>query len=1008
MTDGILLAEAQHDRMLHGYDTIIVDEAHERSLNIDFLLGILKRLLSKRTDLKVIITSATIDTAKFAKNFNNAPIINVEGRTFPVETRYQPPGSDENDDASYIEQAVQAVADIRRKEQPGDILIFMPTERDIRETTETITDLIQNQRPNTSQWPGKTSVLPLFGRLSAADQRRIFQKQAGHKIVIATNVAETSVTVPGIRYVIDTGLARMASYNVRARTTTMPVARISRASADQRKGRCGRIGPGICIRLYEEEDYLNRVEFTRPEILRSNLAEVILRMTSLKLGNPAIFPFIDPPSPRAINDGYSQLYEFGALTSHNKLTNRGRIMARLPLDPSIARMIIEARDRNALREITVIAAALSIQDPRVRPADKEAEADKAHERFITEKSDFLTLLSLWDIYHQTLAKVASVGKMRKFCKNHYLAYQRMREWRDIHEQSHAILTAEKNFPINSVAADYDSIHQAILSGNIRNIGFKKAKNIYLGGRSKELMVFPGSGQFNKSGQWIMAAELVETSKLFARTVANIKPEWLEPLAGDLCRSTYSAPHWEKKRGQVTATERVTLFGLTIVSGRKINYAKIKPDEARELFIHSALIEGEINGSYKFLEHNLKLAKSLLEMEDRVRQRDILADDLTLFNFYSERLPEDVVDQSSLNRLIKRKQDDSFLKMHKEDIVGQAIAASNLDEFPTAINMGELTLPLSYTFAPGSEEDGVTVSIPVELLDHVQPEIFEWLVPGFLLDKIIVLMKSLPKSIRKKLIPVPQNAELILEDLTPYQGSFFGAIEQAIYNRFRIKIDRLQWQRDSITDHLRMRYLLVDMQGNVLNKSRNFTDLTATSTPSSKGGELDRLRSKWQRDGIKSWDFADLPERITIQGTDKQLRGFAYPALTPDDKGTVAIKLTTSETESHHLTRQGLRLLYQLQFTKQVKMIKKDLTIPRRNWQLYEGIGSEEEINLKILYFALDSAFACGDGILPDRQAFDNKVAEIKNKGLYPIAKAAQEQVLEALIERRATLDFIEK
>ena len=1008
MTDGILLAEAQQNRMLRQYDTIIVDEAHERSLNIDFLLGILKRLLSKRADLKVIITSATIDTEKFSKNFNNAPIINVAGRTYPVETRYLPPEIDGNDDAGHIDLAVRAVRDIRRREPPGDILVFMPTERDIRETTEIIADQLRNQAPNESQWPDKTAILPLYGRLSAADQRRVFQKQPGHKIVIATNVAETSVTVPGIRYVIDSGLARISGYNVRARTTSMPVSRISRASADQRKGRCGRIGPGICIRLYGEEDYQNRQEFTSPEILRSNLAEVILRMTALKLGNPATFPFIDPPSPRAIRDGYAQLHEFGAINNHNKLTERGRIMARLPLDPCISRMIIEARENNALREITVIAAALTLQDPRVRPMGKETEADNAHARFINEKSDFLTLLSLWETYHKTLDQVKSVGKMRKFCKSHYLAYQRMREWRDIHEQIKSILTEENNYSTNSVAASYDAIHQSILSGNLRNIGFRKAKNIYLGAHGKELMIFPGSCQFNKAGQWIMATELIETSKLFARTVATIKPEWLEPLAGDLCRSNYSAPHWEKKRGQVTASERVTLFGLTIVNGRKVNYARIKPDEARAIFIQAALIEGELNGNYEFLNHNRKLTQSLLEMEDRVRQRDILADEQTLFHFYAERLPEDVFDQASLNRFIKKKQNDICLKMQREDIIGQAGVNDNLEEFPTTIKMGELTLPLSYAFAPGSEDDGVTVSIPAELIEHIQPEIFEWLVPGFLLDKIVVLLKSLPKSIRKKLIPVPQNAEHLLGDLIPYQGSFYGALEQAIYNRFRIKIDRLQWQRDNLSDHLRMRYLLVDMQGKVLKKGRRFVDISSSTAVAGKSDELENLRRKWQRDGITTWDFADLPERIAIKGADNQLRGFAYPAIVPDENGTVAIQLTTGETECRHLTRRGLRLLYQLQFGKQIKMIKKDLTIPRRQWQLYEGIGTEDEINDKILAFALDTAFACQEGIIPNRESFVSKVEDIRRQGLYPITKKIQERVLNALIERRATLDFIEK
>ena len=1006
MTDGILLAEAQHDRMLHGYDTIIVDEAHERSLNIDFLLGILKRLLGKRDDLKVIITSATIDTEKFAKNFNNAPIIKVAGRTYPVETRYLPPSSGEDDDASHIDLATQAVMNLRRSERPGDILIFMPTERDIRETVDNLTELFRNRSPEPSHWPSPTTILPLFGRLSAADQRRVFQQNAGGKIVVATNVAETSVTVPGIRYVIDSGLARITNYNVRARTTTMPVAKISRASADQRQGRCGRVGPGVCIRLYQEDDYLNRPEYTRPEILRSNLAEVILRMTALKLGNPATFPFIDPPSPRAIRDGYAQLHELGALTEHHKLTNRGRIMARLPLDPRIARMIIEAGEQNALREITVIAAALSIQDPRVRPADKEAEADKAHARFDTGKSDFLSLLALWDLFQQTQAKVQSSGRMRKFCQSHYLSYQRMREWRDIHDQIHAILAEEKNFLINAVAASDDAIHRSILSGNLRNIGFRKAKNIYLGGGGKELMIFPGSSQFNKGGQWIMAAELVETSKLFARTVAAIAPEWLEPLAGDLCRSTYSAPHWEKKRGQVTASERVTLFGLTIVNGRKINYARIKPGEAREIFIQAALIEGELNGSYPFLDHNRQLVKDLLDMEDRVRQRDILVDDQTLFRFYEERLAAEVVDQASLNRFIKGKRDDSCLRMQREDILRQAVAGDTLEEFPTTIACGELTLPLSYTFAPGAEDDGVTVTIPVHLLADIHPDAFEWLVPGLLLDKVTVLLKTLPKSLRKKLIPVPQTAELLVKDLPSPSGSFYGALEEAIWKRFRLKIDRLEWQPDSIPDHLKIRYLLVDPAGKTLASCRAFTDLIVPPSLARASDELAALQRKWQRQGITTWDFADLPDRIAMSGRDGQLCGFAYPAIIPDGTGKVAITLTTSESESRRLTRQGLCLLYQLQFARQLKAAKKDLTLPHRQWQLYEGLGSQESINEQLFSFALESVFDCRDGRIPPLADFTAKVEEIRRQGLYPAAKARVEMVLAILIARRETLDML--
>ncbi len=1005
MTDGILLAEAQHDRMLHAYDTIIVDEAHERSLNIDFLLGILKTLLTRRSDLKVIITSATIDTAKFAREFAGAPVIQVAGRTYPVETRYLPAEDDEAEEATHIDRAIRAVAELRRHERPGDILIFMPTERDIRDTVEGLNDLFRNER-EPGAWPRRTTVLPLFGRLSAADQRRVFRPAGTTKIVVATNVAETSVTVPGIRYVVDTGLARLSQYNVRARTTTMPVARISRASADQRRGRCGRVGPGICIRLYSEEDYVARPEYTQPEILRANLAEVILRMTSLKLGNPATFPFIDPPAPRAIRDGYALLNELGAMDRHHRLTGRGRLMARLPLDPRISRMIIEARDHNALREVTVIAAALSIQDPRVRPADREAEADRAHERFAADNSDFLAFLNLWDTFHSTLAKVASNARMRKFCQTHFLAYQRMREWRDIHEQLRTILAEEKGFTENSQPADFDAVHQSILSGNLRNIGLKKEKNLYLGAQSKELTIFPGSNLYNKGGQWLMAAELVETSRLFARTVATIRVEWLEPLAGDLCRSSYSAPHWEKRRGQVTASERVTLFGLVIVAGRRVNYARVKPDEAREIFIRSALIEGELNGRYPFLDRNLQLAKNLQEMEDRLRQRDILADDQTLYDFYDARLPAEVCDQASLDRFLKDQRGDAALRMRKEEISGRAPSGAPLAEFPTALTVDDLTLPLSYTFAPGAPDDGVTVTISAELLAHLRPEVFEWLVPGLLLEKITVLLKSLPKSLRKQLIPVPQNAELLFADLTPYQGSFYGALEAAILRRFRVRIDRLDWQRDNLTDHLKMRYRLVDMAGRELACGRSFRALAAAPSPGGDSGELARLKRQWEREGIRDWDFAGLPERLAIQGHDQRLRGFAYPALTPDDRGTVAIRLTTNEAEARELSRQGLSLLFQLQFATHLKALRKDLVLPRRHWQLYQGLGSEEELNRAFFTFVLEAVFACRNGVIPDQATFRNRVEELRTHGLYPAARSVFGTVLDVLGERRQTIEHV--
>jgi ATP-dependent helicase HrpA len=587
MTDGILLAETRSDHGLHAYDTLIIDEAHERSLNIDFLIGYAKQLLTKRKNLKIIITSATIDTEKFAAHFNKAPIIEVSGRTYPVEVRYLPvdKDTDNRENNSYIDLAVREVLALHRKRENGDILIFMPTERDINETIELLNQELNPlalQKKNGVQ-KANIRILPLFGRLRAADQSRVFRRFKDQKIVVATNIAETSVTVPGIRYVIDTGLARITTYNIRARTTSMPVTAVSRASCDQRKGRCGRVSPGTCIRLYSQEDFLNRPEFTLPEIKRSNLAEVILRMINLKLGDPASFPFIDPPAARAVRDGYALLHELGAIDTSGeepRLSANGKIMALLPLDPRISRMIIEAREHNCLQEIVIIASALAIQDPRIRPAEAEAEADQAHAKFKVHPSDFLSYLKIWEEFNNVpftgkeKDKKKSRSQMRKFCQSHFLSYQRLREWQDIYEQVSSILREEKGFTMNRTPASYDNIHYAVLSGFLRNIGFRKGKSIYQGAQGKEMMLFPGSVLFNKGGQWVMAAELVETARLYARTAANIKVDWIEPLAGSLCRSTYSNPRWEKKNGQVIADEKVTLFGLVIVASRKKNYARI--------------------------------------------------------------------------------------------------------------------------------------------------------------------------------------------------------------------------------------------------------------------------------------------------------------------------------------------------------------------------------------------------------------------------------------------------
>lgn len=1016
MTDGILLAEIQHGGRLSAYDTLIIDEAHERSLNIDFLLGYLKNLLPIRKNLKIIITSATIDTEKFAAHFDMAPVIEVAGRTFPVEIRYQTKtdqsADNDNGDESHIDRAVRAVIELIAREKPGDILVFMPTEKDILETADSLNRSFRKKTV-------KPVVLPLFGRLQAADQNRIFRPCKERKVVIATNVAETSLTVPGIRYVVDTGLARISTYNVRAGTTGLPVSAVSRASCDQRAGRCGRTAPGICHRLFQEEDYEKRPLYTLPEIKRSNLAEVILRMTALRIGEPATFPFVDPPHPRAIKDGYKLLSELGAIRFQDRrysLTAHGKIMAKLPLDPRISRIIIEARDRNAVREIAIIAAALTINDPRTRPAEKEEEADAAHAKFATPGSDFFSLLAIWDRFQHTLAKVKSRSGMRKFCKTHYLSYQRMREWNDIHDQINTILKEEENFPVNRQPASYEAVHQAVVSGYLRNIAVKKTKNVYRGTFDKEITVFPGSNMFNKAGQWIVAADLVETSKLFARTVADIKVEWLEAIAGPLCRSHYSEPRWEKKRGQVVADEKVTLFGLVIVPGRKINFARLHPaarKEARTIFIQAALVEGGLQGHYNFLNRNLKLISRLEGLEDRFRQRGLLADDYTLYEFYDKRLPENVFDRFSLNRLLKGKKDDAFLIMQEDDILYQAPDVEKHDQFPTTLACKDFALRLSYRFNPGAPDDGVTVLIPQDLLSLASPPLFEWLVPGLLVEKITFLLKGLPKNIRRGLIPIPQTAQRLHDGLNPYHGSLYRQLEQAVYKEYKVEIKRRQWPADKLPDHLKMRFLLTDAQGRELKASRNFSELTPSAPKRDDHPNLASLKKKWERENLIGWDFAGLPEKIPLQENNIP-HGFAFPALVAtcrDGKTRVDLRLHTSREESRKFTREGMRVLYQYQFPRQVKDLRheceaavKKLSPP--HWFLLEGLENRRTLGQDLQRFVLEEIFATRNGTIHDRNQYTATVERLGKEGLHGRGMEVLGAIVLALQERRTTLDHI--
>jgi ATP-dependent helicase HrpA len=780
------------------------------------------------------------------------------------------------------------------------------------------------------------------------------------------------------------------------------------------------VGPGICIRLFSQEDYLSRVEFTLPEIKRSNLAEVILRMINLKFGDPATFPFIDPPGTRAIRDGYELLNELGALDHiHDKirLSIRGRLMARLPLDPRIARMIIEAREHNCLQEVAVIAAALAIQDPRSRPSEKEAEADAAHARFKAHPSDFLSFIKIWENFNNLSFdkkggnRKKSRSQIRKFCRTHFLSYQRLREWQDIYEQITSILREEKGYVMNRQAASYADIHYAILSGFLRNIAYRKAKNIYQGAQGKELMLFPGSILFNKGGQWIMAAELVETARLFARITANIKAAWLEPLAGSLCRSTYSNPHWEKKSGKVIANEKVTLFGLVIVAARRTNYARINEKtriEARQIFIESALVQGELSGSYGFLEHNLRLAESFEKIEDRMRQRGVLADDYTLYKFYDARLDSYVHDRATLNRFLKQRDNEKSLLMTEEDIILQTPETGRLSDFPEELPVNEFTVKVSYSFSPGSDEDGVTVKLPLDLLGHVSPEFFEWLVPGLLVEKVTFLIKGLPKNIRKQLIPIQKTAEDMASELKMYEGSLYRALEKLIYKHHRVKVARSQWPIEKLPYHLKVRYLLLDSSGRKLMASRVFSELGASKTPKKKTVAFDQIREKWERRHITTWDFSNLPEKIPLQAGKKALQGYAYPALEVEEKGDIAIRLYTDLAEARKINREGLLALYSLQLPRQFKLLKKECSLPSASWALYEGFGKRQQLNDDLYRFILLEIFQCRDGSRPDRNTFSSLVTEIKQTGLFNPAKKILNLVVDVLQERRATLDHINK
>ncbi|ADW17761.1 ATP-dependent helicase HrpA [Desulfobulbus propionicus DSM 2032] len=995
MTDGVLLAETRQDPQLAQYDTLIVDEAHERSLNIDFLLGYLKNLLPSRPDLKLIISSATIDAEKFSTHFGGAPVMTVSGRTYPITTLYRETIDEDEAELSYVDQAIAAVEELATLPQGGDILVFMPTERDINDTLDGLQHLGDSHL-----------LLPLFGRLPAADQRKIFRPSPHRKIIVATNVAETSVTVPGIRFVVDTGLARIARYNPRTGTTSLKVSRISRASCEQRRGRCGRTGPGTCIRLYSEEDFLAREPFTLPEIQRANLAEVILQMISLKLGDPARFPFVDAPPSTAIREGYRLLKELGATVGEHRLTANGRLMARLPLDPRISRIIIESMALGSVREITILAAALSIQDPRVRPPDKEHKADEVHRQFVDKKSDFLTLLNIWNSFFVPGGEAPSKSRLSRFCKAHFLSWQRMREWMDVHEQISRLLREHKGVRVNEQPAGFEAIHIALASGFLRNICLKKEKNIYLSSGNREVVLFPGSGLYNKGPQWAVAAEFVETTQLFARTVAEIEVDWLERLGGTLCKRSWSEPHWEKRSGKVLALERVSLFGLTIVAGRKIEYGRINDKtllEARDIFIRSALIGNQLGGQYPFLDHNVALVAGFQEMEERFRRRDIVVDDEVLYQFYDARLGK-VYDRFTLNRLLRSKKNDAFLRMREEDICLAVPDSEELYRFPATLRAGEFELELRYLFAPGDPADGVTVRIPRTLLGHLNPQLFEWLVPGLLPEKLLLLCRRLPKQLRRRLVPLPDAVDRLMDSLSLYKGSLYQELERAILRGYQVTVQRSDWQADTLPPHLRMRFVLVDDQGEQLVTSRVFDELLqfdrAQAGPASRSCQaLPPPRA------ITVDDLDQIEARLPLTDASGRVVGLYFPTLTVDEvRNTVSLHYIDSESQSRRLNRLGLQFLYGLHCAKEItalrKLCKGSLTSHSASWLSLGAKTSASELRAALQAFLLDAVFATDEGQLPSRAQFQAALEQAVASGVVRIATALLDQVHATLQQRR--------
>ncbi|WP_447592527.1 ATP-dependent RNA helicase HrpA [Aquipseudomonas campi] len=1020
MTDGILLAETQHDRYLEKYDTIIVDEAHERSLNIDFLLGYLKTLLPRRPDLKVIITSATIDLERFSKHFGgaglpDAPIVEVSGRTYPVDTWYRPLAAEVDEEGESllddltVDQAILATLDeIAAHEKaegkrPGDVLIFLPGEREIRDAADVL------RKANLRF----TEVLPLYARLTPAEQQKIFAPMAGRKIVLATNVAETSLTVPGIRYVIDSGTARISRYSYRAKVQRLPIEAISQASANQRKGRCGRVEPGICVRLYSEEDFLGRPAFTDPEILRTNLAAVILQMLHLRLGTIEDFPFIEPPDGKAISDGFTLLQELSAVNREGQLTPLGRQLARLPIDPRLGRMVLEAAKLGSLDEILIVASALSVQDPRERPMDRQQAADQAHAQWKDVDSDFAALINLWRGFEEKRQELGS-NPLRNWCKKNFLNYLRLREWRDSHRQLVLIarelqLSASKaegsrerpgagaqrarattDTKVNVIAREqaeaseaaqrakgYAAVHKAILSGLLSQIGQKTEDGDYLGARQRRFWIHPSSVIGRKKPTWVMTAELVETTKLFARQVAKIEPDWIEPLAGHLIKKNHFEPHWEKKRGQVVAFEQVTLYGLIVVGRRPVHYGPVDPVASRELFIREGLVRGEINSRAKCLNANRLLLEKLDELEAKARRRDILADEETLFAYYEARIPAEINQAATFEHWYKSEgaKNPQLLIMREEDVLARDAKEVTAAQYPDILRIGELQLPLTYHFEPNHPRDGVTLRVPAPLLPQLPSERLDWLVPGLLEAKAIALVRNLPKALRKNFVPVPDFVGAALSKLTFGQGSLPDNLGRELTRMTGARVSEEAWAEAAaqLDSHLKMNLEVVDAKGKFLGEGRDLAELTARFAEASQAALAIPQTDKAQKP-VEAKVFAEVAEK-----TQQKIAGLSmtvFPALV-EEGGVVKEGRFPTQAEAEYQHRRALQKLLLQQLSEPAKFLRSKLPGLTDLGLLYRDMGRVDGLVEDILLASLDSCILDGEATLPRDGAALAALAEKK-------------------------------